>query len=275
MAQKAFPSSLRNNFETFEGFSFWDEANSNFIKDNIKTLMKRCCISSGIAINAIEIKQYHDNLLINLDLIQFHAHGLKRYVSRRYKENRKKLELDSWQKVAQKLNLAIKLLNLLMPHKKVYLKVRRVKTFSKQIPVEARYKMNFYKRVYNIPKFPYARYGLQLMNLALNGKLSAFALSNFLEHHMRTKQKRKRHNLFLKYIQQGLEALEPFKKSSLCIKIKGRFGKRAKGRSQVWKQNIGFVPFGRLEVPIDVNFKETRTAYGGVGLKVYLYKNNK
>ena len=73
------------------------------------------------------------------------------------------------------------------------------------------------------------------------------------------------------YIKQTLKALEQYKKiQGLKIQIKGRFTHKAKGRSRSWNHQIGSMPLSQLDKNIQAEYTQTQTAYGSVGLKVWL-----
>ena len=78
------------------------------------------------------------------------------------------------------------------------------------------------------------------------------------------------------YLKQILTALEPYKEiQGLKIQVKGRFTHKAKGRSRLWKHQIGSMPLSQLDKNIEAEYSQTQTAYGSVGLKVWLYLESK
>ena len=81
------------------------------------------------------------------------------------------------------------------------------------------------------------------MSLVIQNKANADSLCRFLEQNVCSRQKRKRHYEFLRYLKQSFQALHKYKKKQgLKIQIKGRFAHKAKGRSRVWKYQIGQMP---------------------------------
>ena len=56
------------------------------------------------------------------------------------------------------------------------------------------------------------------------------------------------------------------------IQIKGRFTHKAKGRSRSWKHQIGSMPLSQLNKNIQAEYAQTQTAYGSVGLKIWICK---
>ena len=146
-----------------------------------------------------------------------------------------------------------------------------MKTFTRSIPKPARRQVAYYAKSFNHAKYDYARYGMQLMSLVVQNKASAVSLSRFIEKNICTRQRRKRHYEFLRYLKQGFQALQRYKQiQGLRIQIKGRFTHKAKGRSRIWKYQMGQMPLSQLNRSIQAEYTQTQTGYGSVGFKVWI-----
>lgn len=271
MAQKAHPTILRPSFSLYKGSTCWDEAKFHYITSTIHKLIEYCCLGTGNYLNKISIYRHLGLIIIEIDLINLHLRSKRRFVSRRFKENRTKIKKQSWTIVACRLQTVLKLIQKLSGTKKVTIKVKRLKIYTRSVPKPARKQLAYFNKSFNRTKYDFARYGMQLIYLVLKDKANAISLSRFLTQNICSRQKRKRHYQFLAFIKQAFKALEPHKKiQGLKIQIKGRFTHKAKGRSRVWKYQIGSMPLSQLSKNIQAEYTQTQTAYGSVGIKVWI-----
>ena len=271
MAQKAHPTSLRPIDSLYQGCTHWDEARFYYILSTIHKLIGSCCLGTTHYLDKISISRHLGLILIDIDLLHLHFRSKRRLKSRRYKENKVQARKQSWTLVACRLHSALKLIQGFTGTKKVTLKIRRLKTYTRSIPKPARKQIAYYAKNFHNVKYDYARYGMQLMSLVVKKKASAISLSRFIEQNICSRQRRKRHYEFLGYLQQGFQALQKYKKiQGLRIQIKGRFTHKAKGRSRVWKYQMGQMPLSQLSKPIQAEYTQTQTGYGSVGLKVWI-----
>nr|YP_009092614.1 ribosomal protein S3 [Colpomenia peregrina]AIR12177.1 ribosomal protein S3 [Colpomenia peregrina]WVH38382.1 ribosomal protein S3 [Colpomenia sinuosa] len=271
MAQKAHPTILRPTYSLYTGSTYWDEPKFYYITSTIHKLIESCCLGTNNYLNKIHINRHLGLIIIEIDLIHLHFRSKGRFVSRRYKENKLKIKKQSWTVVASRLYIALKLIQKLSGTKKVTLKINRLKAYTRSIPKPARRQLIYFNKGFNRTKYDFARYGMQLIYLILKGKASALTFSRFLTQNICSRQKRKRHYQFLAFIKQALKALEPYKKiKGLKIQIKGRFTHKAKGRSRSWKHQIGSMPLSQLNKSIQAQYTQTQTAYGSVGIKVWI-----
>lgn len=271
MAQKAHPNILRPRDNLYQGSTHWDEPKFYYITSTIHKLVESCCLGTTHYLNKIKINRHFGLILIEIDLIHLHFRSKRRFVSRRYKENKIKVKKESWTIVACRLYRAVQLIQQFSGTKKVTLKINRLKAYTRSVPKPARRQLAYFTKGFNRSKYDYARYGMQLIYLLLKNKASAASFSRFLMQNICSRQRRKRHYQFLGYIKQALTALEQYKEiKGLKIQIKGRFTHKAKGRSRSWKYQIGSMPLSQLDKNIHAEYTQTQTAYGSVGLKVWL-----
>lgn len=271
MAQKAHPNILRPKSDLYQGATYWDEPKFYYITSTIHKLIESCCLGTTHYLNKIKVNRQLGLILIEIDLIHLHFRSKRRFVSRRYKENKIKVKKESWTIISCRLYKALELIQRFSGTKKVTLKINRLKIYTRSVPKPARRQLTYFTKSFNRSKYDYARSGMQLMYLLLNNKASTKSFSRFLIQNICSRQRRKRHYQFLGYIKQALTALEQFKKiKGLKIQIKGRFTHKAKGRSRSWKYQIGSMPLSQLNTNIHAEFTQTQTAYGSVGLKVWL-----
>jgi len=276
MAQKAHPNILRPKQGPYQGSTHWDEARLHYITSTIQKLIESCCLETTYYLDKIQVNRHLNLVFIEINLIHLHFKSKRRIISRRYKENKIKTKKQSWTLVACRLFKAIKLIQQLTGTKKVNLKITRIKTYTRAIPKAARKQLIYFTKTFNRSKYDYARYGAQLMYLLLKKKASVASFSRFLRQNICSRQRRKRHYQFLAYLKQILTALEPYKEiQGLKIQVKGRFTHKAKGRSRLWKHQIGSMPLSQLDKNIEAEYSQTQTAYGSVGLKVWLYLESK
>ena len=270
MAQKAHPTTLRPNNTFYQGYSHWNQPRFYYLLATIHNFIQSCCLSTTHYLNGIKINKYNGLIIVNIKLIQLHTRSKKRIKSRRYKENKLKIKKKSWTLVASRLQMATKLIQVFTGTKKVILKVDRLKTYTRAVPKPVRRQVAYYTKSFHNLKYDYARYGIQLMSLLLQNKANTTCLCRFIEQNVCSRQKRKRHYEFLRYLKQGFHALQKYKKiKGLKIQIKGRFTHKAKGRSRTWKYQIGQMPLSRLNIPIKAEYRQTQTGYGSVGLKIW------
>ncbi|CAM9208096.1 unnamed protein product [Ectocarpus sp. 12 AP-2014] len=273
MAQKAHPIILRTTEDLYQGPTHWNEAKSYYIISTIHKLIESCCSETDNYLDRIQINRHLGFIIIEINLIHLHFRSKRRFVSRRYKENKNKNKKQSWTIVACRLNIATKLIQHFIGTKKVTLKINRLKTYTRSTPKPARKQLAYFTKGFNRTKYDYARSGMQLMYLLIKNKANATSLLRFLKQNICSRQRRKRHYQFLGYIKQALKALEPYKEiQGLKIQIKGRFTHKAKGRSRSWKHQIGSMPLSQLDKNIQAQYAQTQTAYGSVGLKIWICK---
>lgn len=271
MAQKAHPNILRPKDDLYKGSTNWDDARFYYITSTIHRLIESCCLDTTHYLDKVQVHRHLGLIHVEIDLIHLHFRSKRRFFSRRYKENKIKIKPQSWTIVACRLHRAVELIQRFSGAKKITLKINRLKTYTRAIPKPARRQMAFYGKSFNRARYDYARYGLQLMYLLLKKKASAASFARFLKQNIRSRQRRKRHYQFLGYIKRALKALEKYKEiQGLKIQIKGRFTHKAKGRSRSWKHQIGSMPLSQLDKNIQAEYTQTQTAYGSVGLKVWI-----
>ncbi len=271
MAQKAHPHSLRPINIIYQGCTHWDEARFYYISSRVHKLIASCCNGTTHYLDKIEIHRHLGLIFIEVELIHLHFRSKHRLRSRRHKENKKKIKKQSWTILACRLQRAIELIQIFTGTKKVKLKINRLKTYTRSIPKPARKQVAYYAKSFHNLKYDYARYGMQLMSLVVQNKATALSLSRFIQQNICSRQRRKRHYEFLGYLKQGFQALQKQKKiQGLKIQIKGRFTHKAKGRSRVWKYQMGQMPLSQLNKLIQAEYTQTQTGYGSVGLKVWI-----
>nr|YP_011007945.1 ribosomal protein S3 [Chorda asiatica]QWK44416.1 ribosomal protein S3 [Chorda asiatica]WBP69776.1 ribosomal protein S3 [Chorda asiatica] len=272
MAQKAHPIILRPISNPHQGATHWDEARFYYIISTIQNLVESCCLGTTHYLNKIQISRHLGLIIIEADLLHLHFRSKRRLRSRRYKENKKKIQPQSWTIVACRLQNAVELIQKFTGTKTVTLKINRLKTYTRSVPKPVRRQMAYFAKPFNSVKYDYARYGLQLIHLIVKKKASALSLSRFLKQNICSRQRRKRHYQFLSYLKQGLKAMQDYKEiQGLKIQIKGRFTHKAKGRSRVWKYQMGRMPTSQISKPIQAEYTQTQTGYGSVGIKVWIY----
>nr|YP_011008329.1 ribosomal protein S3 [Scytothamnus australis]WBP70300.1 ribosomal protein S3 [Scytothamnus australis] len=271
MAQKAHPTSLRPPKDLYHGCTHWNEPRFYYITTTIHNLISSCCAETTHFLDDIKISRHLGLFFLEVSLIHFHFTSKKRFKSRRYKENKKNKKKPSWAVIAHRLYSAVKLIQRFTGTKKVILKVKRLKIYTRAVPKTARKQVSYYAKGFHRGKYDFARYGLQLIYLAIQGKASALSLSRFLEQNLCSRQKRKRHHQFLAFVKQSFQALQRRSKvQGIKIQIKGRFTHKAKGRSRVWKYQMGQMRLSQLDKDIQAEYVSTQTAYGSVGIKVWI-----
>lgn len=271
MAQKAHPNILHPKEDLYKGSTNWDDARFFYITSTIHKLIKSCCLGTTHYLDKIQIHRHLGLIHIEINLIHLHFKSKKRTFSRRYKENKINIKPQSWTVVACRLNKAIELIQRFSGAQQISLKINRLKIYTRSIPKPTRRQMAFYGKSFNRTTYNYARYGLQLIYLLLKKKASAASFARFLKQNIQSRQRRKRHYQFLSYIKRALKSLNKYKKiQGLKIQIKGRFTHKAKGRSRSWKYQIGSMPLSQLDKNIQAEYTQTQTAYGSVGIKVWL-----
>ena len=223
MAQKAHPNILRPKENLYQSSTHWDEARLFYITSTVHKLIESCCLETTHYLDKIQVNRHLGLILIEIDLIHLHFRSKRRFVSRRYKENKIKIKKQSWTVVACRLYKAIELIQRFTGTKKVTLKINRLKTYTRSVPKPARRQLAYFTKIFNRSKYDYARYGMQLMYLLVKKKANVISFSRFLKQNICSRQRRKRHYHFLGYIKQTLKALEQYKEiQGLKIKIKGR-----------------------------------------------------
>lgn len=275
MAQKAHPTTLRPGNTFYQGYTHWNEPRFYYILSKLRHFIESCCQGTTHYLHDIQINRHTAATIIVVDLIHPHMRSKRRIKSRRYKENKLKIKKKSWTLVASRLQTATKLIQVFTGTKKIILKVNRLKTYTRSVPKPVRREIAYYTKSFHNAKYHYARYGIQLMSLMLKNKANITCLCRFIEQNVCSRQKRKRHYEFLRYLKQGLQSLQKYKKiNGLKIQIKGRFTHKAKGRSRTWKYQIGQMPLSQLNTLINAEYKQTQTGYGSVGLKAWTCKDS-
>nr|AWW89656.1 ribosomal protein S3 [Sargassum horneri]AWW89693.1 ribosomal protein S3 [Sargassum horneri]AYM32582.1 ribosomal protein S3 [Sargassum horneri]AYM32619.1 ribosomal protein S3 [Sargassum horneri]QCC70957.1 ribosomal protein S3 [Sargassum horneri] len=274
MAQKANPITLRPHNTFYQGYTHWNEPRFYYMLSRVRHLIESCCLDTTHYLRNIQINKHAVATIITVDLIHTHTRSKRRIKSRRYKENKLRIKKNSWTLIASRLQAATKLIQIFTGTKKIILQVNRLKTYTRSVPKSVRREIAYYTKSFHNSKYDYARYGIQLMSLILKNKADTSCLCRFIEQNVCSRQKRKRHYEFLRYLKQGLQSLQKYKKiNGLKIQIKGRFTHKAKGRSRTWKYQIGQMPLSRLDSIINAEYKQTQTGYGSVGLKAWTSKN--
>lgn len=275
MAQKAHPNSLRITPSIFQGCAYWNEAQFNYITYSIYKLIRTCCQKTDIYADKIKIGMYHDYLFIKINVIHVHSKSKRRGKSRRKKENTRsyirKHTQKTWKTVLRRFYFAMKMIQQFTGLKTIQFRIKRLKTYTRAIPKTARAAMSYYNKSFNRIKYNYARSGMQLMNLVLQSKTNALSLAIFIRENIRSRSRRRKHADFLRFLKQGFNSLKKnYKVKGLKIRIKGRFGPKPKGRSRIWKYQIGKMPFSKLDIPIQAEYMQAQTILGSVGIKVWI-----
>lgn len=120
MAQKAHPNILRPRDNLYQGSTHWDEPKFYYITSTIHKLVESCCLGTTHYLNKIKINRHFGLILIEIDLIHLHFRSKRRFVSRRYKENKIKVKKESWTIVACRLYRAVQLIQQFSGTKKSY-----------------------------------------------------------------------------------------------------------------------------------------------------------
>ncbi|CAM9255931.1 unnamed protein product [Discosporangium mesarthrocarpum] len=273
MAQQTQPTGLRPDYGISQGYAHWDHAKFHHLNQQITQLIQSCCRATPIYLNNLRFSKYHDFTLIEINLIHLHPIVKKRKKKTKIKKKKKNF---SWPQVAFRLLQTQSFIQKLTGSKKLKYKIKRRKTYTKAIPRSVRSKMKFYTKYFNRNKYKYARAGLQLINCAFKGQASALSVASFICDQLRSKQKRRRNYDFLRFLKESLKAFGPKRKiQGIKIKIKGRYTHKPKGRSQIWKYQIGNLGLNQIQSPIDTAYKEAQTAYGSVGIKVWTRPTHK
>nr|QWK44991.1 ribosomal protein S3 [Analipus japonicus] len=276
MAQKAHPTSLRPIEPLYQGATHWDEARFYYILSMIHKLLGACCSGTNHYLDRIRISRHLGLVLVETDLVHLHDRSKRPFKSRRYKENTLKLKRHSWTMVACRLYSAAGLIQRFTGTKRVIIRINRLKTYTRAIPSPARCQIAYYAKSFHNLRYVYARYGMQLLFLVVQDKASVTSLSKYIVQNICTRKKKKRHNEFLNFLKRALESLREYQKiQGLKIQLKGRFTHKAKGRSRVWKYQMGRMPLSQLDKPIETEYLQTQTGYGGVGIKVWICRSEK
>ena len=272
MGQKSNPNSLRAINNNHKGYSCWDKPYFNYIIQNSDKILRACCKNTNIYVNYTNIILSHDIIIINLNLL--HLYNNQSNISKHRNLTKKiKNNLSSWNLVLKRLYLCKKLIVKFTGLKQVKIKINRTITYSRALPKKVRQHTSFYIRRYNRTKYNYARIGIKLLFLITKEKADVKTLTNFIKENVRTRSRRKKHTDFLKFLKNCLENLQPIKTiKGIKIQIKGRFGHKPKGRSKIWKYQMGTMPLNNLNAPIHYNYDQAQTKLGCVGIKAWLYK---
>lgn len=276
MGQKANPTSIRPIDEQYRGIPKWDTAVFNYNTYSIHKLIKACCKDSNLYFNKIMVNISHDSIYLECSVIQLFHDSNKKRKSRRRRENEKNfsqnITKNSWNYVMKRLYFSLKLIKEYTGLKNVKIKIIRKKIYTRNIPKVARQKTCFYTRGFNNVKFNYARLGMQLLTIIMKGEATADCLNNFIRNNIRTRSKRKKHTDFTRFLKQSIEVLEPNKKiKGIKIQMKGRFGHKPKGRSKIWKYQLGPMPLSKIKAVIQARYQQAQTKLGSVGIKTWLY----
>nr|YP_011007981.1 ribosomal protein S3 [Choristocarpus tenellus]WBP69812.1 ribosomal protein S3 [Choristocarpus tenellus] len=276
IAQQTHPSSLRPDYGASQGCAHWNHAQFHHLNIQITKLLQACARNTPIYIDELKLSRFHDFILIELKLIHLHPTAKNKRFKRKRATKKKTKKSASWPQLAFRFKKVQPIIQKLTGCKKIKFKIKRIKTYTREVPKIVRQKISFYIKRFNITKYPYARAGLQLINLVAQGKASALSLSFFLIKQLRSKQKRKRHFEFLKFLKEGFNSfVSKHKIEGLRIYIHGRYSHKPKGRSIKWKYQLGRLQLQQIQTPIQAIFKDTQTAYGSVGFKVWVCPNQK
>nr|YP_011016988.1 ribosomal protein S3 [Lessonia nigrescens]WQB61666.1 ribosomal protein S3 [Lessonia nigrescens] len=271
MAQKSNPTILRPVNTLYQGCTHWDEPRFYFIISTIQKLIESCCLGTTHYLDKLQINRHLGLIFIEANLLHLHFNSKHRLKSRRYKENQIKSKKQSWTVLACRLQNAVELIQKFTGTKKVTLRINRIKAYTRSVPKPTRRQMAYFTKSFNHIRYDYARYGIQLMYLLIKNKANVTSLTRFLKQNICSRQRRKRHYQFLAYIKQGFQALQEYKEiQGLKIQIKGRFTHKAKGRSKIWKYQMGQMPLSQLNKNIKAKYTQTQTGYGSVGLKIWI-----
>lgn len=276
MGQKANPTSLRPSNEQYKGVPKWDTPLFNHKIYSIHKLIKACFKNSDVCLNKIIVNVSHDSVHIECSILQLFKESNKKRKSRRYTENKKSFNQDltksTWNCLIKRLYFSLKLIQQYTGFKKVKIKTVRKKIYTRNIPKTARQKTCFYTRGFNSLKFNYARIGMQLLTATIKGETTADCLNNFIRNNIRARSRRKKHTDFARFLKQSIEILDPEKKiKGIKIQMKGRFGHKPKGRTKVWKYQLGPMPLNKIEAVIQARYQQAQTKLGSVGLKTWIY----
>ena len=139
MAQKAHPNILRLKESPYQGTTYWDEARLYYITSTIHKLIESCCLETTHYLDKIQINRHLGLIIIEVDLIHLHFRSKRRFVSRRYKENKIKIKKQSWTILACRFHKAVELIQRFTGAKKVTLKINRLKTYTRSVPKPVSY----------------------------------------------------------------------------------------------------------------------------------------
>lgn len=274
MGQKTNSNCLRPYNTPYVGSPYWDQTQFNFISKNCIRLIEACCKNTNIYPDKTMIKISHNNIIIETNFLRLYSDQKKKRNSRRYNENKQTKERHHWKILLRRLYLCQNLILEFTGFKYITLKYKKIHAYSRIIPKQIRQKTTFYTKNYNKTRFSYARIGIQLFYLVIKGYANEKCLTNFLRNNIRTRSRRKKHSDFLRFIKQSFDALNSLKIiNGLRIQIKGRFGHKPKGRSRIWKYQLGTMPFNTFNAPIHSHYRQAQTKLGSVGIKVWIYKN--
>lgn len=269
MGQKTNPNSLRTISNNHKIHPYWDKVHSHYTIRNIEKIIHACCKNTNIYVDNTDITLSHDCILIKINLLQFHKSiNTPNKRSFKHKENP-----QHWTIVLKRLYFCQTLLLEFTGIKKIKLILNRELFYSRGLPCEIRQQTSFYTKKYNRIKFGYSRIGIQLLYLLTKKKVNVKTLTNFIRINIRTRSRRKKHTDFLKFLKHCFDVLQNKKTlEGLKIQIKGRFGHKPKGRSKIWKYQMGTMPLNHISAPIYYNYAQAQTKLGSVGIKTWLYK---
>jgi len=275
MGQQSNPNSLRPQNKNLRGHPIWDKPNFNYITQNIHKLVTACCKSSNLYLNEIYINLSHDYIFIEIKILHlYNTTSVTKAVNRFIPPNNSKHQ-HSWRNFLRRIYLCQRLILDFTGLKKIKLKITRTIVHSRSIPIKVRQKTTFYLKKYNKVKFNYAHAGIKILYLIAKQKTTVQSLTSFIKNNIRTRSKRKKHIDFLKFLKHCFESLKTHKViKGIKIQIKGRFGHKPKGRSKIWKYQLGTIPLNTLKVPIQYNYKQAQTKLGAVGIKAWIYKTD-
>ncbi|CAL8412656.1 unnamed protein product [Dictyota dichotoma] len=277
MGQKANPNSIRRINEQYRGIPFWNTPVFNYNTYSIQKLINACCRNTSIYLNKIIINISHGSVYVECYMIQLFQESNKKRKSRRRTENdknSKNLIKNGWTSVIKRLYFALKLIQKQTGLKKIKIKTIRKKLYTKNIPKSVRQKTCFYTRGFNSVKFNYARPGMQILTAIMKGETTADCFNNFIRQNIRTRSKRKKHTDFTRFLKQGIEIFDSKKKiKGIKIQLKGRFGYKPKGRSKIWKYQLGSLPLSQIRAVIQYRSQQAQTKLGSVGIKTWIYYN--
>lgn len=272
MGQKTNPTILRPTPDHIRGCSHWDEPKFNSITQTTQRLVEACFKNTDIYLNNLGVNLSHSDLWIECNCIQLHSEPRKKQRSRRYTTQQRGIK-KSWGTVIKRLYFSLRLLQRFTGVKKIRINIQRLKMYTRGIPKPVRQKTGFYTKGFNRVRFNYARKGMQLLTLIMRQKATVNCLVNFVRNCLRTRSRRQKPTDFLRFIQQGLEALGHLKPiGGIKVQIRGRFGHKPKGRSKVWKFQLGAMPLNRLDARITSHYRQAQTKFGTVGITGWVYQ---
>nr|YP_010032381.1 ribosomal protein S3 [Schizocladia ischiensis]QOW07595.1 ribosomal protein S3 [Schizocladia ischiensis] len=266
MGQKTHPTALRPFYGPSSGDAYWDLAYLTHSRLELIKFLQACFRRTQIYLNKVEVNHSHGQIDLVAEVIQVHPRrGQKRKKKRRDPSKPPHL-LKSWPQLSFRLQKALPIVQKSTGAKSIHLKIHRIKMYTKLVPQDLRKKMRWAQK-----KHKYARKGLQLLSLIMAGKGSAQTLASFINENLRSRQRRRKNIAFLYFLKTSLKLLNKNKKiQGIKIQVKGRYRHKPKARSASFLIRQGRLPLQEIQSPIDAFFTHSQTAYGSVGLKIWI-----